>query len=68
MTIVRQFMERSGADVTIANGGRAAVDQLSEPGAHFDVVITDLDMPEVDGWAVAADGQEPARRAPTWSC
>jgi CheY-like chemotaxis protein len=50
-------MERSGAQVTIANGGRAAVEALQQPAAHFDIVITDLDMPEVDGWAVTAEAK-----------
>jgi signal transduction histidine kinase/CheY-like chemotaxis protein len=54
VAIVRQLMQRSGADVTIAHGGVAALEAVRAPGAKFDVVITDLDMPEVDGWAVAA--------------
>jgi CheY-like chemotaxis protein len=54
VAIVRQLMERSGAEVTIANGGKAAVEALRTTPTKFDVVITDLDMPEVDGWAVAA--------------
>ena len=53
VAIVRQLMQRSGAEVTIANGGPAALVEIRQPGAKFDVVITDLDMPEVDGWAVA---------------
>jgi CheY-like chemotaxis protein len=54
VTVVRQLMERSGAIVTAANGGAAALNALRQPDAAFDVVITDLDMPEVDGWAIAA--------------
>jgi signal transduction histidine kinase/DNA-binding response OmpR family regulator len=54
VAIVRQLMERSGAFVTIANSGNAALESIRASGAQFDVVITDLDMPEVDGWAVAA--------------
>jgi signal transduction histidine kinase/DNA-binding response OmpR family regulator len=54
VAIVRQLMERSGAIVTIAHGGRAALDALAATDTVFDVVITDLDMPEVDGWTVAA--------------
>jgi signal transduction histidine kinase/DNA-binding response OmpR family regulator len=53
IAIVRQLMLRSGAEVSIAHGGQAALEALRAPGARFDVVITDLDMPEVDGWAVA---------------
>jgi signal transduction histidine kinase/DNA-binding response OmpR family regulator len=55
VAIVRQLMERSGADVSIAHGGIAALEAIRAAGAKFDVVITDLDMPEVDGWAVAAE-------------
>ncbi len=55
VAIVSQLMERSGADVSIAHGGAAALEAIRAPGAKFDVVITDLDMPEVDGWAVAAE-------------
>ena len=54
VAIVRQLMERSGAAVSIAHGGMAALDALRASGERFDVVITDLDMPEVDGWAVAS--------------
>jgi signal transduction histidine kinase/DNA-binding response OmpR family regulator len=54
VAIVRQLMQRSGADVTIAHGGVAALEAVRAAGTRFDVVITDLDMPEVDGWAVAA--------------
>jgi signal transduction histidine kinase/DNA-binding response OmpR family regulator len=54
VAIVKQLLERSGAAVSIAQGGQAALDALRTPESRFDVVITDLDMPEVDGWAVAA--------------
>src|SRR5204862_4040679 len=54
VAIVRQLMERSGAFVSVANGGKAALQAIEAAGAQFDVVITDLDMPEVDGWSVAA--------------
>ena len=65
VAIVRQFMERSGASVTVAHGGKSALEALSAPGSKFDVVITDLDMPDIDGWAVASavKAHHPAR---TW--
>jgi signal transduction histidine kinase/DNA-binding response OmpR family regulator len=54
VAIVRQLMERSGAQITTADGGKAALEALQNPRTKFDVVITDLDMPDVDGWAVAS--------------
>ncbi len=54
LTVVRQLLERSGATVQTAEGGRAALDLLQEAGRAFHAILTDLDMPEVDGWTVAA--------------
>jgi signal transduction histidine kinase/DNA-binding response OmpR family regulator len=58
VAIVRQLLQRSGATVKIAHGGKAALAALHAPDSNFDVVITDLDMPDVDGWAVAAAVKE----------
>jgi CheY-like chemotaxis protein len=46
-----------GHKVTAADGGQAGVDAFTEAhgrGATFDVVITDLGMPHIDGRRVAA--------------
>ncbi len=71
VAIVRQLLERSGAAVTTAHGGKAAVTAAQDPESTFDVVITDLDMPEVDGWAVASAVKEqpisPTPRTWCWS-
>ena len=51
---MREFLEillaKEGYEVTTAGGGRAATELLSNE--KFDLVITDLRMPEVDGLAV----------------
>jgi CheY-like chemotaxis protein len=50
-----------GHGVTIAGGGQAGIDalQAARSGGHaFDVVITDLGMPYVDGRRVAAAAKE----------
>ena len=46
-----QFLALSGHDVRIAHDGREAEEILS--GFEPDVMILDLNMPEVDGWTLA---------------
>ncbi len=47
------FLRKEGYDVTVAAGGQAAVDFVTA-GREFDLVLTDLMMPGVDGLAVLA--------------
>jgi CheY-like chemotaxis protein len=49
MSIVKRFLEKWGVEVTEAVNGRIA-SELFEPG-KFDVVLLDLEMPELDGIA-----------------
>jgi DNA-binding NtrC family response regulator len=48
--VMGKELERIGHDVTLCDGGQAAIDALSENA--YDAVIVDLKMPKVDGWAV----------------
>jgi CheY-like chemotaxis protein len=57
VAVVRSLMERDGAVVQTADGGAAALDILRQPDAKLDLVITDLDMPDVDGWSVATEAK-----------
>ncbi len=50
--VVAQMLELDGHDVARAGGGREALALLATRA--FDVVVTDLRMPEVDGLAVLA--------------
>ena len=57
--LVAEMLELDGHAITRVEGGRAALVELgSRP---FDIVLTDLKMPDVDGMAVlsAARGREP---------
>jgi signal transduction histidine kinase/CheY-like chemotaxis protein/HAMP domain-containing protein len=47
--IAIELLENAGAAVTVANNGREAVDLLSKD-TSFDVVLMDLQMPEMDGY------------------
>ena len=54
---MRSILEREGHSVTLAAGGRAGIDVFEasvQRGERFQIVITDLGMPHVDGRAVAS--------------
>ena len=62
---VAQALELDGHQVVHETSGRGALGRLAERA--FDVVVTDLRMPDVDGLAVlqAARARRPTR--PRWS-
>ena len=47
---ITRFLERAGLDVTPAETGEAALALVDR--RHFDLVITDLRLPDVDGLTV----------------
>jgi PAS domain S-box-containing protein len=49
--ILEQLLDREGARVIFAEHGRQALERLEEMGASaFDVVLMDVQMPEMDGY------------------
>jgi CheY-like chemotaxis protein/anti-sigma regulatory factor (Ser/Thr protein kinase) len=54
-----EMLKALGHDVKVADGGRSAMSALE--AGRFDLVFTDLSMPEMDGWEVA---REVRRRSP----
>jgi len=51
------MLRQAGYEVTVADGGEAAVETLSK-GESFDLVVTDLRMRKVDGLAVLKAAKE----------
>jgi two-component system sensor histidine kinase/response regulator len=47
--IVEHLLERLGITVQFADNGREAVDAALAPGAKFDAIIMDVQMPVMDG-------------------
>jgi PAS domain S-box-containing protein len=55
--VLCEVLKKDGHEVIAANGGKAGIDAFSaaqRQGKPFDVVITDLGMPRVDGRRVAS--------------
>jgi signal transduction histidine kinase/CheY-like chemotaxis protein len=64
---MRAILEREGHSVSIAHSGRSGIETFSaaaQRGEPFQVVITDLGMPHVDGRAVATAVKSVSPRTP----
>src|SRR5262249_1527874 len=48
--IAVELLQAVGANVDVANNGREAVDKLFAGASSYDVVLMDLQMPEMDGY------------------
>ena len=59
LNLEKTILEQKGFEVTPAGGGVEALQLLAEKG--FDLVLLDVMMPEVDGFAVCRKIKEDAR-------
>ncbi len=64
--VAKRLLERNGFDVTAVGNGRLAVEAIQ--GASFDVVLMDVQMPQMDGFqataAIRAYQEERGQRTP----
>jgi signal transduction histidine kinase/CheY-like chemotaxis protein len=51
--IITHYLKRAGADVTVAENGKIAVDRAL--GGAYAIVLMDMQMPEMDGYTAAAE-------------
>ncbi len=49
------ILEGEGFTVSVANNGREALDKVLKYGDNYDLVIMDLQMPEMDGYTAARE-------------
>ncbi len=50
LLVARSFLEKTGATVVVAMNGRQALERIDAPGAHYDAVLMDIQMPVMDGY------------------
>ncbi len=53
--LMQKVLMNRGCQWTLAENGRRALEELSRDHAHFDVVVMDLHLPELDGLAAIAE-------------
>jgi CheY-like chemotaxis protein len=62
LDLAREILETKGASVVTAAGSRQALDAFTKRGP-FDVVLSDIGMPQMDGYALIAV----LRAQPSWA-
>ena len=50
LLVAKSFLEKTGAGVVTACNGRQALERLNAPGARYDAVLMDIQMPVMDGY------------------
>jgi CheY-like chemotaxis protein/HPt (histidine-containing phosphotransfer) domain-containing protein len=51
--LIATLLLKAGAEVEVAANGRLAVEQALAPAAGFDLILMDMQMPELDGYRAA---------------
>ncbi|MFA9218034.1 MAG: response regulator, partial [Sphingomonadaceae bacterium] len=54
LQVAGELLGNDGADVEQVNGGQAALSALSRPGPLPDLILMDIQMPDMDGYAATA--------------
>ncbi len=68
LEVARQILESLGYDVTACNEPKRAAAMLAEPSRPFDLLLTDLAMPGMDGLELARESKRLRPRMPVVCC
>ena len=65
LQVAGELLGNDGAEIEQVNGGKAAVSAVTRPGPLPDLILMDIQMPDMDGYATtAAIREQLGRRAP----
>jgi signal transduction histidine kinase/CheY-like chemotaxis protein len=51
-SVVAETLKLEGAAVTVTDSATSAFAKLQEDGVHFDIIVTDIGMPQEDGYSL----------------
>ncbi len=66
--IAREELEETGYHVTVAMNGQEAIDYLKNDSNDYDLVVTDFDMPFINGQQLAQELHSYRRDTPIIIC
>src|SRR5690606_17025101 len=61
--VVRRYLEAEGHEIATAIHGEDGLAQLAE-GRRFDLIVSDIEMPVMDGWEFAREARRRGIRTP----
>lgn len=61
--VVKRYLVAEGHDITTAVHGEDGLDQLTR-GREFDLIVSDIEMPVMDGWEFAREARRRGIRTP----
>lgn len=62
---IKKALESGGHEVFTANDGKEAIDLLNKEDTYFDLIVSDIEMPRINGFELAGKVRQHARHSKT---